>query len=188
MIATVILVLLLIYSAVSAAYQCYKKHWGRTIVYLVLYCVIFLLFSNDSLTLLINNRASYVIETILGGFNSVVLLLIVLYVITIILTLLFAKDGRYQSMFLCMYLLYFIVKLSFILYNDASLLLIGIISTAELLFLNLFLGLATYGRLKWQYRFAPYLPEFKESGSFGGSLLIASWGLSAISLIYVFIP
>lgn len=188
MFTTIILVLLLIYFAVNAAYRCYKKHWGWTIVYLVLYCVVFRLFRNDTLTLLINNRASYVIETIFWGFNSVVILLIMLYAIITLLTLPFAKGGRHQSMFLCMYLLHFIVKLSFILYNDASLLLIGIISTAELSFLNPLLGLAAYGKSKWYYHFAPYLPEFKESGSFGGGLLIASLGLSAISLIYVFVP
>lgn len=188
MIATVMLVVLLIYFAVNAAYRCYKKHWGRTIVYLALYCVVFRLFRNDTLTLLINNRASYVIETILGGFNSVVLLLIVLYAITIILTLLFVKSGRCQSIFLCMYLLYSIVKLSFILYNDASLLFIGIISTGELLLLNPLMGLAAYGKSKWYHHFAPYLPEFKESDWFGGALLIASWGLSIIPMVYVYIP
>lgn len=188
MIAKVILVFLMLYLVANAAYRCYKKHWGWTLVYLVLYSVIFLLFRNDTLTSQINNRTIYVFGIIADQFNSVIVLLIVLYAIITLLTLLFAKGRRYQSMFLCMYLLYFIVKLSFILYNDASLLFIGIISTVELLFLNPLLGLAAYGRSKWQYYFAPYLPEFKESGWFGGALLIASWGLSAISLIYVFIP
>lgn len=114
--------------------------------------------------------------------------LVVIWVLITVLTLQFAERGRYQSTFLGMYLLCFIVKLSFILYNDASCLLIGIISTVELLFLNPLLGLAAYGESKWYYHFAPYWHEFKGSGSFGGSLLIVSCGLSIISLVYVFIP
>lgn len=188
MIATIVCVVLLVYLALSAAYRYSKKHWGRTLVYLALYCVVFVLFRNDTLTSLMNNRASYVFETITDGFNTVMVLLIALYAIITILTLPFAKRGRYQSTFLGMYLLCFIVKMSFTLYNDAALLLIGIISTVELLFLNPLLGLAAYGESKWYYHFAPYWHEFKESGSYGGSLLIMSCGLSIISLVYVFIP
>ena len=188
MIATIVCVVLLVYLALSAARRCYKKHWGWTLVYLALYCVIFVFFRNDTLTSLINNRASYVFETITDGYNSVVVLLVVLYAIITLLTFPFAKRGRHQSMFLCMYLLYSIVKLSFILYNHASLLLLGVISTVELLLLNPLLGLAAYGKSKWYYHFAPYLPEFKESGWFGGALLIASWGLSIIPMVYIFIP
>lgn len=184
MIATIVCVVLLVYLALSAGYRCCKRHWGWTLVYLALYCIVFVLFRNDTLTSLINNRA----ETITDGFNTVVALLIVLYAIITLLTLPFAKRGRYQSTFLGMYLLCFIVKMSFTLYNDAALLLIGIISTVELLFLNPLLGLTAYGESKWYYHFAPYWHEFKESGSFGGSLLIMSCGLSIISLIYVFIP
>lgn len=114
MIATIVCVVLLVYLALSAARRCYKKHWGWTLVYLALYCVIFVFFRNDTLTSLINNRASYVFETITDGYNSVVVLLVVLYAIITLLTFPFAKRGRHQSMFLCMYLLYSIVKLSFI--------------------------------------------------------------------------
>lgn len=189
MIATIMLVVLLVYIALSAAYRCRKKHIGWILVYLALYYIVFRLFKNDTFTSLINNRANYVIETITaGGVDFVIVWLVVMWFIITLLTLPFAKKCRYQSMFLGMYLLCFIVKLSFLLYNDASLLLVGIISAVELLFLNPLLGLAAYGESKWYYHFAPYWHEFKESGSFGGSLLIISCGLSIISLIYVFIP
>lgn len=188
MIAKIMLVVLLVYIVVIAARRCYKKHWGWTLVYLALYCVVFRLLKNDTFTSLINNRAIYLSETITDGFNSVVVLLVVLYAVMTILTFAFAKKGGCQSMFLCMYLLCFIVKLSFILYNDASLLLLGIISIAELLLLNPLLASETYGKSKWYHHFAPYLPEFKESDWFGGVLLLASLGLSIIPMIYIFIP
>lgn len=188
MIATIVCVVLLIWLAVHAAYRCYKKHWSWILVYLVLYCVVLFLSKNDAFTSLLNSRASYVFETITDGFNTVMVLLIALYTIIILLTLQFVLGFCSQPFFLFMYLLYSVAKLGFLLYNNASCLILGIISTVELLFLNPLLGLAAYGNFQFHYHFAPYLPEFKESDWFGGALLIASCGLSIISLIYVFIP
>lgn len=188
MVATIVCVVLLIYLALSAGYRCYKKHWYQAIVYLVLYCIILFLSKNDAFTSLINSRASYVLRVINREFNNITFLLIAFYAIIILLTLQFVLGFCSQPFFLFMYLLYSVAKLGFLLYNDASCLILGIISTVELLFLNPLLSLATYGESKWYYHFAPYWHEFKESGWFGGALLIVSCGLSIISLIYVFIP
>lgn len=185
MIAKIVFVVLLIYFVTNVAYNIYKQRSGRAFVYLALYCVVFLLFRNDTLTLLMNNRASYVLGIMLNGFDSIITTLFVLYAVIYILIILFAKGGRCQSKFLCIYSLHSILKLSLMLYSDASIFLIGITCIAELIFLNSLLGLAAYGSLKWYYHFIPFLPEFKESDWFGGILLLCSLGLSIISIIFL---
>ncbi len=190
MIAKAIFVGLLMYLAVCAAYRCYKKHFYAAIVYLALYVVVLLFLSQDEYCTLLNKRASDVLEKIVDGFDTVILFLSASYaLITMIMMSLvsFAQDRYRKSGFLLMYFLFFIVKLGFVLYNNASLLLVGSISMFGLLF-NPVMGFVAYNDWKYHYHLVPYLAEFKESGSFGGCLLIASCGLSLISMVYVLIP
>lgn len=185
MYATVMFVVLLFYLIGNAAYHIYKRNFLRGVVYAALYVLIFWLFKEGTYALLINNQISDVSEAVVCGFDRVIKLLITFYLAITALLILFIRCNCSSSTFLCSYFLLSIVKLSFVLYNTTSLLVMGAISIAELLF-NPVIGSVAYKQpSKCIYHLTPYFAEFKKGGWFGMILFLCSFGLSIISIIYI---
>lgn len=183
--ATAMFIGILVYLVVNAAYQIYKRNYLRGIVYVALYILIFWLFKDGKYALLINNQIGDVSEAVVDGFNQAIKLLITFYLAVTALLILFIRCNCSSPTFLCTYFLLAVIKLSFLLYNITSLLIMGAISIAELLF-NPIIGSVAYKQpSKCIYHLTPYLTEFKKGGWFGIVLFLSSLGLSIISIVYI---
>lgn len=183
--AITMFIIILLYLVICALYQICKGNYLRVIVYVALFILIFLFFKDGKYALLIDSRLSDVSEVIVDGFNQVIKLLIVFYLAITALLILFIRCNCSSQTFLCTYFLLSVIKLSFLLYNTTSLLIMGVISIAELLF-NPVIGSLAYSQpSKCIDHLTPYLAELKKAGWFGIVLFLSSLGISIISIVYI---
>lgn len=188
MIAKIILVFLVCYLVANAAYQIYQSHHWWATAYVVLLIAVFYLLKNGAAISFINSKVVSMFCTIANSFDWVIVLLIVLYiVITAVITIFIRKDYCGQELFTCLYFILLVVKFCFILYNDASFLLIGVISMTGLV-VHPFIGLAAYGDWECVYHFSPYSGEIKDCSFFQSLLFTVSVFVHGLTMMITLVP
>lgn len=187
MIAKVILVFLMLYLVANAAYQIYQLHHWRATAYVVLLIAVFYLLKNDEAISFINSRASDIFVRIANGYDWVIGLLIVVYIVITAVITVFVRRDCGQELFTCLYFILLVVKFCFVLYNEASFSLMGVISMTGLV-VHPFIGLAAYGDWECVYHFSPYSGEIKDCSLFQSLLFTVSIFVHGLTMMITLVP
>lgn len=195
MIAKVILVFLVFYLVANAAYQIYKEMYWHATVYAVLLIAVFKLLKDGESILYINSKVISVFCEIASGFDWVIALLIVFYIaITVAITMsirrncfrvaskMYIRRGCFREVFTALYFILLVVKFCFVLYNQASSSLMGVISITGLI-VHPFIGLVTYGDWRCVYHLSPYYGEMDNCTNFQLILFTISFVVNTAMII-----
>lgn len=182
MIAKVILVFLVFYLVANAAYQIYKEMYWHATVYAVLLIAVFKLLKDGEAILYINSKVISVFCEIANGFDWVIALLIVFYIAITIVTTISIRRNCLREVFTALYFILLVVKFCFVLYNQASSSLMGVISITGLI-VHPFIGLATYGKWRCVYHLSPYFDEIDDCTAFQLILFIISFIVNTAMII-----
>lgn len=186
MIAKIILVILMFYLIGNAFYQIYESHYRQATAYIVLLSVVFYLLKNSKAILFINNKASCLLYEIANGFDWVIALLIVFYIVITAVITISIRRNHASDFFTCLYFILLVVKCGFVFYNPASFYLMGVIGMIGLL-VHPFIGLAA--RYKWKciYHFSPYFDEINDDCTvFQLLLFIISFIVHFVTILLIF--
>lgn len=187
MIARIILVFLVFYLVANAVYQIYQSHYWRATAYAVLLIAVFYLLKNSKAISLVNSRVISVFCGIANGFDWVIALLIVFYIVITAVITVFVRRDCAQELFTCLYFILLVVKFCFVLYNEASFSLMGVISMTGLV-VHPFIGLAAYGDWECVYHFSPYSGEIKDCSLFQSLLFTVSIFVHGLTMMATLVP